>query len=216
MRLSTHPKIGQLSRNLATEWLADLDVLSGHFASAQETYRTLLEEAFSQARVRRLEIKSLATKRPSSAQGIIKLLSFSKDRIAAKHAIQTLHRSFPDDKNIQYLRARQLFSAKQDLSAYRMLDGLRTSSFTKALELEIERLIATIEFRNQCFDAAQQTYADLIKTFEPLLTQGEVEHLHTWLRRSDFFSKTKHLEAFSCPLEIDNHSRPHHDVHHQE
>ena len=70
-----------------------------------------------------------------------------------------------------------------------MLDGLRTSSFTKALELEIERLIATIEFRNQCFDAAQQTYADLIKTFEPLLTQGEVEHLHTWLRRSDFFFK---------------------------
>ena len=36
LRLNTHPKIGQLSRNLATEWLADLDVLSGHFASAQK------------------------------------------------------------------------------------------------------------------------------------------------------------------------------------
>ncbi|MGB0647377.1 MAG: hypothetical protein ACPGQS_09405, partial [Bradymonadia bacterium] len=215
-RLSTHSAIGQMSRNLAREWLADLDVLSGHFDSAQETYRTLLEEAFNQSRIRRLEIKLTSTTRPKSAKGIIKFLSFSKDRIAAKHSIQTLQRSFPDDENIQYLRARQLFSAKQDLSAYRMLIELRAVSLSNSLKLEIERLLSTIQFRNQCYDAAARTYADLMKTFEPLLTQGEVEHLQTWRRRARFFAKTKHLEAFSCPLEIDNHSKPHHDVHHQE
>lgn len=214
--LANDSTVGQATRDIAQEWLADIQVLNDQLKDAQITYQELRSRTFNRSSIRRLEVKLYATKNQSYAKALIEFLSFSRDRTKAKHRVEALYRQFPKDHIVQYLRARHLFAHKHYLSAYRMLLNLQGQALPPPIRLEIDRLIAIMRFREHCYESAQDQYERIADSYAPILTAGEIDQFRSWARRAQFFANSSLMKHYSCPLEIDNHIKPNHDVLHQE
>jgi hypothetical protein len=214
--LATDSKAGQATRDIAQEWLADIEVLNDQFGDAQVTYQALRDRTFNRSAIRRLEVKLYAVQNQSRAKALIEFLSFSRDRSKAKHRVERLYRQFPTDQMVRYLRARHLFSHKHYLSAHQMLLDLRGQSLPTPIRLEIDRLLVIIGFREHCYVSAQAQYEGIVDAYASILTAGEIDQFRSWSRRAKFFADSSLMKQYSCPLEIDNPIKPNHDVLQQE
>ena len=201
---------------MALEWIADIQILSGDVTPAKATYKLLINSAFNRGAIRRLEVKLHGVEQPSLAKALVGFLSFSRDRNKASHRVESLYRAFSTDPVVQYLRARHLFGRKQYLSAFTLLSKLNERPLPQSIKVEVHRLMAVMSFRSHCYQAARDRYEVIIGKYRPILTAGEIGSFQSWARRAEFFSKSERIKRFSCPLEIDNQSKPHHDVLHQE
>ena len=210
-QLSSNPKFGRLTRNLAKEWTADLQLVVGEFDKAKATYTELRKNAFRRAIQRRLDVKLIASESPEIAQSIVQFLSFSRTRERATHQIETLYRKSPRNLMVVYLRARHLLSRNQPIVGARQLATIQTQISQTSLKLEIERLLAATSFNQHCYEQASKRYGALVERFGNALTAGEREHFSTWSKRSQFFAQSSRLKGLSCPLEIDNLGKPPHD-----
>jgi hypothetical protein len=204
-RLSIDPKAGGVARSLATEQLADLDVLSKDFKGARHRYAQVATAVFNRARMRAIRVKEAALKDELLAPMVLRYLSQRKQtrtRIRSLAEIETARGSSPV---LLYLQARAMLGLKNVQPALDCLN--RAAVQLNAVELRYEslRLIAQLAFSRGCYSEARDGYDRLASRIDLGLLNNEVAELKRWSRRSHFFDSAKENLHRKCPIKIDKH-----------
>ena len=200
-------------KDRATEWLADINGLSGDIKKARRTYETLLEKASARADIRRLTVKKASSRRTDLLTSVLQVVSLSQNSGDAAHSVEQLYRAYPEDEIAIYLRLRQLIHRQNFIAAVPHFLTLRLKNLPTSLRLEVSRMQARMAFDATCFTHAMAAYRAHLGDFGLELTEGEKDATEEWLRRSTYFAQHASSTLKSCPLEIDNlYSAPHIEV----
>ena len=212
-RVVSSDSMSAMDKDRATEWLADINGLSGDIEKAKSTYQTLLKKASARADIRRLTVKHESAGSPDLLTKVLQVVSLSQTSGDAADSVEQLYRAYPDNEIAIYLRLRQLVHRQNFIAAVTHFLTLRSKKLPASLSLEVSRMQARMVFDATCFNHAVESYQTHLRDFGQQLTEGEKNATNEWVRRSKYFSQHASATLKSCPLEIDNlYSPPHIEV----